>query len=265
VGLALLSGRVRISRSESDPERVGPHSIVFESDTVELDGTRVSPRKTQFSAVLHKPTAVTTTARDPRGKQDLQRWLRQMPPGMFPVGRLDRDTTGLLLFTTDGDLCNSVLQPRGHTDKLYWLWLNEVVTDDDPRLLELCSGVRVGEMSHRAAKAWIRRSTSDYTELYVTLQEGKKRQIRRMCRALDLRLLHLHRLRVGPIELDSLGAGEWRLLEASEVDELWHCTGGREAMFQRRVLALMELCERRRAEGNPLTRLEAWFEDRGLR
>lgn len=84
--------------------------------------------------LLNKPKNVTSTARDPDRKRDVSEWLTAMAPGAFPVGRLDRETTGALLFTTDGDLATAILRPDHQTRKTYWLWLNEYLLPSDTRL-----------------------------------------------------------------------------------------------------------------------------------
>ena len=183
-----------------------------------------------------------------------------MPEGMFPVGRLDRQTSGLLLFTTDGDLAHAVLRPEHHTDKTYWLWLDEVVPDDDPRLRALLDGVPVlGQPAHAKAVEVLHR-TDQLTELLVTLDEGKNRQIRRMCRALDFHLHALHRKTIGSLALGDLPAGQWRLLRDDEVEALWRAAGGRERVVERRVRALRYHADKCRAAGAPHARLEAWLE-----
>lgn len=252
---ALTAGRVTL-RGE---RRTSPHELVFEDDDVRLDGDRLTPRQTQHCAMLHKPLSVTSTARDPRGKADLSRWLDEMPPGMFPIGRLDRQTSGLLLFTTDGDLAHAVLCPEHHTDKQYWLWLDECVSDDDPRLAALLDGVLVLGRPARARAAVVLHRTEHLTELLITLDEGKNRQIRRMCRALDFHLRALHRRSVGPLELGDLASGSFRFLGDAEVEKLWRATGGRQRVVERRVRALAHLASEARRAGAPQLRLEAWL------
>jgi 23S rRNA pseudouridine2605 synthase len=202
---------------------------------------------------------VTSTASDPSGKVDLSGFLAQMPEGVFQVGRLDRLTTGLLLFTSDGDLASAITRPEHTTDKVYWLWLNEAIGDDDPRLSTLVDGVFVCGRRMRAHRVELSSGTPDYAELLVTLREGRNRQIRRMCRALDLRLLHLHRRSVGPVDLQGLPVGAWRTLASSEVDGLWASTGGRERSVARKIAALGRAAAAARDAGEPMARLEAWL------
>lgn len=256
---AWQQGRIELCPTTSPPADLGLDVLVFEEDTVLLDGRALRPNTTHFSALLNKPRATISTARDPRGKGDLSRWLTQMPKGTFPVGRLDRHTTGLLLFTTNGDLANAVLRPEHHTDKLYWLWLNESFEPDDPRLSLLTEtndprydGATRAEVQHR---------TTDYVEILLTLNQGKHRQIRRMCRALDLRLKHLHRKRIGPLTDIDLPVGHFRALTEAEEAALWQATGGRETLRRRKLSALQRMARDLRQQHAPHPRLEQWLRD----
>jgi 23S rRNA pseudouridine2605 synthase len=233
--------------------------LVFEEDVVIRGGDRLVPRESHSHIMLNKPLGVTSTARDPDGRADLRHFLAQMPRGVFPIGRLDRMTSGLLLFTSDGDLAHAVLHSDHHTEKVYWLWLNEPVADDDPRLAALLGGMLVrGRLARVDSVAIVHRS-EDFTELHVKLSEGKNRQIRRMARALDFHLHGLHRKAVGPLELGSLGPGEFRSLSPDEVRALWQATGGRERVRARKRAALLRLARSGRAAGLPDLRLESWL------
>ncbi len=256
---ALLSGRVEVNRGTAREEQ----RLVFDDDQVTLDGEIVTPRVRHAHIMLNKPLSVTSTARDPDGRADLSSFIAQMPTGVFPIGRLDRMTSGLLLFTTDGDLAHAVLHPDHHTEKLYWLWLNEHVADDDPRLKQLTTGVTVLGKLARAKAVTVHHRSPDFTELLVTLAEGKNRQIRRMARALDFYLHGLHRLAVGPLTLAGLPQGQHRDLSPDEVEGLWQATGGRERAQARKLVALEKLARQSRVSGRPDTRLEAWL--RGVR
>jgi pseudouridine synthase len=185
-----------------------------------------------------------------------------MPQGLFPVGRLDRDTTGALLFTTDGDLASAVLRPDHALEKEYWLWLNEPLTASDARLSLLLEGLPLLGAVARASRVSLLSTTEDMSELLVFLQEGKNRQIRRMCRAIDLRLLHLHRRAIGSIRVDDLPMGAHRALHAREVLALYAAVGGRDAIRARQCAALERTARKLRAEDRPDLRLEAWLDDR---
>lgn len=261
VRTAILEGHVRVRADGHWLEQAPPDRIIFAEDEVLLRGERLAPLDEHVTIAFHKPVAVTTTLKDPRGKRDLSSWHRLMSPGVFPVGRLDRDTTGLLLFTTDGDLSSAVTRPDHGTDKTYWLWLNETLPADDLRLQQLTTGVVLSDGPARAKQVVLEREHSDYTELSLVLHEGRNRQIRRMCRALDLRLLHLHRRAIGPLDLTGLEPGEFRTLSPREIDLLWQAVGGREHLRTRKIAALARYATQVRAWGRPHLRLEAWLAD----
>jgi len=240
--------------------QVDEENLIYPEDRVVLDGHPLPSEKAHLTYLFHKPKSVTTSARDPDGKQDLSRWLKKLPPGLFPVGRLDRETTGALLFTSDGDLATALLRPEHKTEKLYWLWLNESLAVDDTRLTPWLTGIPVGPHRATAKRVEVMRTTPDFTELHVVLVEGKNRQIRRMARASDFRLLHLHRKAVGPIELGSLGPGETRQLGPSEVDELWTAAGGRTRVLEKQLFALRRRAQAMREAGTTDLRLERFLE-----
>jgi 23S rRNA pseudouridine2605 synthase len=254
-------GRVRVRTPENAEPRVLPlESLLFEGDEVLLDGVAIPREPALAYALLNKPKHVTSTAHDPGGKRDLSSYLRAMPPGCFAVGRLDRETTGLLLFTNDGDLASAVLRPDHLTTKTYWLWLDDSVADDDPRLARLVSGVAHNGRLLAAHSARIAARSADATELELTLTQGRKRQVRLMCRALDFHLVHLHRTRIGPLTDAGLALGEWRSLDAREIDALWRAVGGRAEIRRRKVAALTRHAGDARDAGSPLVRLEQWLE-----
>ena len=259
-----LAGRVRVVLAgQSEPALLPLETLVFDDDQLCFDGRPIERATARTYALLNKPAHVTSTARDPDGKRDLSQYLRALPAGCFPVGRLDRETTGLLLFTNDGDLANAVLRPDHETTKTYWLWLDETIADDDPRLAQLLQGVpHQGELL-RAHGVRVLAQTPDATELELELTQGRNRQIRHMCRALELRLVHLHRRRIGPLTDAGLELGRVRPLSAGEVEALWHAVGGRGDLRARKVAALRRHAEAARQAGTPLTRLEQWLSVEG--
>jgi 23S rRNA pseudouridine2605 synthase len=259
---ACAAGRVTVCVSRSGVSvQAAADLLIFEDDIVALDGDVVRSRCQRHYLVMNKPRHVTATASDPDGRADLSAWLRMMPRGVFPVGRLDRETSGALLCTDDGDFANAILQPDHHTNKLYWLWLDEHLADDDPRLQALVSGVQLNEDSEllRAVYASVYHRTEDYTELHVTLDEGKNRQIRKMCNLLGLRLMQLHRKAIGTLCIDGLAMGQWRGLSLSEVEGLWSSCGGTDRVTRNKIRALTQMAESARDSGKTNARLEQWL------
>lgn len=256
------AGRIHVVTPESDvPQRLPLDALVFDEDELLFDGVSIEAVPVRSYALLNKPKLVTSTTYDPDGRENLSRYLREMPHGCFPVGRLDRETSGLLLCTNDGDLANAVLRPDHETTKTYWLWLDDTLEPDDPRLERLVQGVdHHGQLL--AAKCARIVARSEYaTELELTLTQGKNHQIRHMCRALELHLEHLHRSRIGPLSDAGLAPGSWRALAAEEVEALWTATGGKARLRQRKVAALRRLAHTARETNAPHLRLEAWLAD----
>jgi 23S rRNA pseudouridine2605 synthase len=247
---------VDAGRAASGPPK-DLNQLVYPDDCVELDGRVLSLRTEHYAAKLNKPKGVISTSRDPSGGPDLKPWLDQMPDGTFAVGRLDRDTTGLLLFTTDGELADALLQPARHVDKKYWLWLDEELADDDPRWAAMTQNdARYTPAKHAA----LLHRSADHAEIELTLDQGKHRQIRRICQVLGLRLAHLHRRSVGPITLGGIALGEVAVLTADELGALWAAVGGREPIYEAQRAALQRHAHRARQDGFPDYRLEAWLE-----
>ncbi|HYQ31206.1 MAG TPA: pseudouridine synthase [Polyangiaceae bacterium] len=254
------AGRLRVITPERElPQLLPLEALVFPDDQLLFDGAPVEGVPTRSYALLNKPIRVTSTAYDPEGMTDLSPYLRQMPGGCFPVGRLDRETSGLLLCTSDGDLANAILRPDHETTKTYWLWLDDLLEADDPRLVKLCQGVEHHGQLLAAKHARISARSEYATELELTLTSGKKRQIRHMCRLLDLHLQHLHRCRIGSLSDAGLALGTWRPLSPDEVETLWADVGGKARLRQRKVAALVRLACAARAAGDPNLRLEAWL------
>ncbi len=255
-----------ITPTNREPHALPLEALLFPEDQLLCDGAAL-PGASEADcvyALLNKPKHMTSTAADPNGERDLSLYLRGLPAGCFAVGRLDRETTGLLLFTNDGDLASAVLRPDQHTSKTYWLWLDDVLADDDPRLAQLTTGIMHDGRLLTAQAARVSSRTDYATELELTLTQGRKRQIRHMCRALDLHLVHLHRKRIGPLSDAGLELGGIRYLEPAEVEALWNALGGRSALRARKVAALARQAAESRAAGAPQLRLERWLElDRG--
>jgi len=212
------AGRILVITPESNEPRLLPlDTLIFDEDELLFDGVPIAGRPAPSYALLNKPAFVTSTTYDPDGRENLSPYLREMPPGCFPVGRLDRETSGLLLCTNDGDLANAVLRPDHETTKTYWLWLDDTLEHDDPRLARLLQGVEHHGQLLAAKEARIVARSEYATELELTLTQGKNRQIRHMCCALELHLEHLHRSRIGPLSDAGLALGTWRPLSAEEV------------------------------------------------
>ena len=188
------------------------NTFVQPSDVVEVDGRRLSAQRAAY-VLLHKPAGVVTTAHDPQGRPTVVD-LVSHDVRVVPVGRLDADTTGVLLLTNDGQLAHRLAHPRYGVEKVY-----EVEVEGEPEdatLRRLAEGVELED--GRTAPARTRRLARSRIEL--TLHEGRNRQVKRMLDAVGHPVRRLHRSRYGGLTLDGLAPGEWRELTDREVAAL---------------------------------------------
>jgi 23S rRNA pseudouridine2605 synthase len=203
----ISSGRVTVN---GKPGRFDTE--VLRRDVVELDGRRVKPQPLSY-VLLNKPAGTVTTARDPQRRPTVVE-LVDLPVRVVPVGRLDADTTGVLLLTNDGDLAHRLAHPRYEVEKVYRA---HVAGDPDERALErLRRGVELEDGT--TAPARVRRVAPGRIEL--TLHEGRNRQVRRMGEAVGHPVRRLERVRYAGLDARGLAPGEWRELTRDEVEGL---------------------------------------------
>jgi 23S rRNA pseudouridine2605 synthase len=205
----IAAGRVRVGGEiVTDPAR-----DVNEGSGVEVDGAPVTPEAREVWAV-NKPAGVVSTAREP-GRRPAITELVDSEQRLYPVGRLDADTTGLILLTNDGELANRLTHPRYGVPKTYRVRLARPPSDRD--LERLRGGVRLEDGTTSAAQI----QKLGERELEVTISEGRKRQVRRMAEAVGNEVEALTRIRIGSLELGGLRRGDARLLQEGEVAALW--------------------------------------------
>ena len=198
-----VNGEVAVLGRRVDPE----------VDVVEVDGAQIGVKPGLVHYLLHKPAGVITTASDPAGRPTVVD-LVPADPRVFPVGRLDGDSEGLLLLTNDGDLTHRLTHPSYGVDKEYL-----VEVDGNPSrgaLAKLREGIELEDGRTAPAKV----AQLDARLLRITIHEGRNRQIRRMCEAIGHPVLRLVRTRIGPLTDRSLKPGEWRALTQDEVRSL---------------------------------------------
>jgi pseudouridine synthase len=211
-GRVTVNGRVATLGDKVDPAR----------DRVELDRARVplDPELRYFA--FHKPAGVLTTMRDPGRRNALEAFLPAAVPGIVPVGRLDRETEGLLLLTNDGALAHRLMHPRYGVEREY---LAEVEGSPARRhIAMLRRGVELEDGPARAVDARIAGMAGARGAVRVVMTEGRKREVRRMLAAVGLPVRRLVRVRVGPVRLGSLGPGKLRELTLREVQGLFSAT-----------------------------------------
>ncbi len=186
---------------------------------VTVDGQRASDEAERVVLMLHKPRGLITSRTDPGGRPTVYSLLGDVGRWVFPVGRLDRDTTGLLILTNDHRLGQRLTDPLHHVPKTYHVRVSGVPAAEALRALR--EGVDLGQgESSQPARVRSLGSTRDGTWLEIVLREGKNRQIRRMCAAVGHDVLDLARVRVGRLDLGDLAPGEWRRLDRAETARL---------------------------------------------
>jgi 23S rRNA pseudouridine2605 synthase len=231
LGKLIASAGVASRRSAEELIRAGrvtiegvvvadPARDVAEADAVAVDGVPVGVPSGRVVYAINKPPGVVSTARDPQGRRTV---VSLAPAGvrLYPVGRLDIDTTGLILLTNDGELAHRLTHPRFEVPKTY----RAVVARPpvrEPALRALREGIELDD--GRTSPARVHRLAADTLE--ITIHEGRKRQVRRMCEAVGHPIRRLERVRFGPLALGSLRAGESRELTPEEVSALRRAAAG---------------------------------------
>lgn len=195
-------------------------------DVVAVDGREVSLSEGAAYIMLNKPSGFVTTMKDPQGRPCVASLVpTDRYPGLFPVGRLDRDTTGLLLFTTDGDLAQHLLHPSFHVDKTYYALVDGSMLDRE--LEPLRRGIELDDGPCQPARCEIVRGKEaapvaphgvphNTTAVRITIHEGRKNQVKRMMGKIHHPVLKLHRSTFGPLDLTDVEPGSWRLLTSNE-------------------------------------------------
>jgi 23S rRNA pseudouridine2605 synthase len=206
----IADGRVSVAgETVTDPAR-----DVDEQSGVEVDGRAVQPEPREVYA-LNKPAGVVSTARDTHGRPTVVDLVRS-PRRLYPVGRLDADSTGLILLTNDGELADRLTHPRYGIKKVYRARVAPAGVSE-ASLQALRRGVELDD--GKTAPARVR--SAGHGVLEITLREGRKRQVRRMCEAVGHRVVELERVAFGPLGLRGLDPGKSRRLSRAEVERLW--------------------------------------------
>ena len=201
----IKAGRVRVNDLPGEL-----NTYVHSGDRVEVDGEEVTPQGLRY-VLLNKPAGTVTTARDPQGRPTVVQLVEDIPERVVPVGRLDADTTGALLLTNDGPLAHRLAHPRYGVEKVYEADVEG--EPDDPALEQLAAGVELDD--GLTAPAIVRRLGP--AKLELTLHEGRKHQVKRMCEAVGHPVRRLNRSRYAGLTVEGLEPGAWRELEPSEV------------------------------------------------
>lgn len=191
---------------------------VEEGDVVTLDGQVITPEEEKRYILYHKPAGEVTTVSDDKGRETVMDRFADFPVRLYPVGRLDYDSEGLLLLTNDGDLTERMLHPSMEVDKTYLARVSNQVTPEEARQLE--RGVMVDGRKTARAKVHILSVQNLFTDMIITIHEGRNRQVRKMVEQIGHQVVMLRRIRFGPLKLGELPRGMWRPLTQEELDAL---------------------------------------------
>ena len=191
---------------------------VQEGDEVRVNGQLIRPEGEKRYVIYYKPAGEVTTVSDPEGRACVLDHFRDYPVRLYPVGRLDYDSEGLLLLTNDGALTERLLHPSHQVDKTYLARVTASVSLDTVRKLR--QGVMLDDHKTAPAKVRIIKQETFATVVLVTIHEGRNRQVRRMFEAAGHQVLQLRRVRFGPLELSDLPRGQWRELNPEEIRKL---------------------------------------------
>lgn len=192
-------------------------------DTVTVSGRKIVGSRKHYYIMLHKPRGYITTMDDEMGRKCVAELVRDVGARVYPVGRLDKDSEGLLLMTNDGEFANHMTHPSKHIPKTYRVTVRPDVTED--MLTAFATGMEIDGRVTAPADAHIIEKQDNRVVLEIVLYEGRNRQIRKMCESLGLEVARLKRTSMGSLKLGMLPSGKWRELKEDEVHKLMVSSG----------------------------------------
>ena len=214
----ILDGRVTVNKTVVT--ELGTR-VDCDNDKVFLDGQRLLPEKKLYYIMLNKPKGYISTADDERGRRTVTELVADLEARLYPVGRLDYESEGLLFLTNDGDFTYRMTHPGHQINKKYQVVVSCIPQYED--LLKLRKGVDIGDYVTAPAQVTLAVEQERTAQLNITIHEGKNRQVRRMCEAIGFPVLRLKRVNIGGVSLGNLPLGKWRHLTEAELSKL---TGG---------------------------------------
>ena len=194
-------------------------------DIITIDGERIyMPRKKNLVYIMmNKPRGYVTTVSDELDRRCVMDLLDGVEERVYPIGRLDRNSEGLLLFTNDGDFANSIMHPSRHVSKTYRVTVRPDISDD--QLVQLSEGVDIDGRKTLPASIIVKEKEQGRVVLLITIKEGRNRQIRKMCEAVGLEVARLRRISIGPLKLGMLKPGTYRELTPEELRAIRNAIG----------------------------------------
>lgn len=207
----ILAGRVKVNGkvirelgSKADPEK----------DRIEVDGKRIEPKQQKIAILLYKPDGYITSLKDPEGRPTVAQLVDSIPVRLYPVGRLDYHTEGLLIMTNHGELAQSIQHPSRAIPKVYWAKVKGI--PGQPKLEKLRKGIVIEGRKTLPARVDVL-ETRKNAWLEITIREGRQNQIRKMCEAVGHPVLKLRRVAIGPLHDQKLKPGQYRHLTPQEI------------------------------------------------
>lgn len=207
-GAVRVNGTVAKIGDKADPGR----------DKITVNGRKVVAANKLYYVMLHKPRGYVTTMSDEMGRKCVAELVSDIPARLYPVGRLDRESEGLLLMTNDGEFANAIIHPSRHVPKTYRVTVRPTVTEE--QLTQMNIGIEIDGRKTAPADVWVISREPGRVVLEIILQEGRNRQIRKMCEQLGLDVARLKRIAIGQVKLGMLQPGKWRELTGDEVKKL---------------------------------------------
>lgn len=198
-------------------------SVDPKKDTVLVKGKKVTKQKTMRYILLNKPRGYVTTTDDDLGRKCVLELVKDVKERIYPVGRLDRVSEGALILTNDGAFANAMMHPSKHVPKTYRVTVRPGITAEQVDILS--TGIDLDGRLTAPADIYVISKEDDRAVLEIVLYEGRNRQIRRMCEAVNLEVARLRRIAVGPVKLGMLQTGEWRDLTPTEIESLFKAAG----------------------------------------
>ena len=213
----ILEGAVKVNGKYVEPDQLGMQ-VEPERDVVTVRGKRVTLGQEKIYLMLNKPLGCVSTCHDDRGRMTVLDCIKGVDARIFPVGRLDFTTEGLLLLTNDGELANKLTHPSHEVSKRYFCVVDSALSPDDVDKLQ--KGVFIEGGKTAPAKVKITKVVEGRTELTISIHEGRNRQVRRMFEAIGKNVVFLKRISIGELNLGDLKKGEYRFLTEEEVSYL---------------------------------------------
>ncbi len=211
----IVKGRVKVN---GRPTKLGD-KVDVKKDIVTVDGEKVTPpASSKVYIMLHKPRGFITTMNDEMDRKCVAELIKDVPGRVYPIGRLDKDSEGILFMTNDGNFANTISHPSGHISKLYRVTVRPAITEEQITTMSIgmvIDGVKTAPCSVRVLS-----EEKSRTVLEIVLNEGRNRQIRKMCEGLNLEVARLKRVAIGPVKLGMLQPGKYRDLTPDEIRRL---------------------------------------------